>query len=174
MNTKKRASIMFLMFFSFMAYLKILSSNYTINVTESLPLGIYKLTDIEHIEIGDTVQFYLNEKELEILYSRGYLPRFAKTLLKEVAADYSNRDEIEIKEDKFHKYLYVSGKNYGLIFNKDSKGRAIKEICLEELKPKNKNEYLLLSSHYKSYDSRYFGLISKDKILKKAEIKIKF
>lgn len=174
MGYKKKIVIIMGIFFSFMIFLKEIAKDYTVTVTKSLPLGIYKLTDIEHIEIGDIVQFSLNEKELEILYNRDYLPRFAKTLLKEVAADYSNREEIEIKEDEFYKYLYVSGKNYGPIFNKDSKGRTIKEISLEELKPKNKDEYLLLSSHYKSYDSRYFGLINKKDILKKAEIKIKF
>ena len=61
-----------------------------------------------------------------------------------------------------------------LIFLKDSKGRNITSVSLEDLRPKNKDEYLLLSSHYKSYDSRYFGLIKRNQILNIAEIKFKF
>ena len=47
-------------------------------------------------------------------------------------------------------------------------------LKVEDLRPKNKDEYLLLSSHFRSYDSRYFGLINRKNILKKAELKIKF
>ena len=71
-------------------------------------------------------------------------------------------------------FLYVGEKNYGPIFLNDSSGRDIASVSLEDLKPKNSDEYLLLSSHYKSYDSRYFGLIKRNQILNKAKIKIKF
>ena len=137
-----------------------MAKNYAITVTESLPLGVYKLSEIDDIKIGDIVQFKPSEKTLEFIYNREYLPRYATTLLKEVAADYSN--------------LYVSGKNYGIILNTDSIGRKIIPLRVEDLKPRNKDEYLLLSSHIRSYDSRYFGLINRKDILKKAELKIKF
>ena len=174
MNYKKKVYLIFLIFLIAILSLKKIAADYTIVITESLPLGLYKLTDIQEIEIGDIVQFTPIKEEMELIYSRGYLPKYAKTLLKEVVADYSNRDQIEIKEDNLFKYLYVAGKNYGPILKKDSKGREIKEKKLEELKPKEEGEYLLLSSHFKSYDSRYFGLVNRKNILKKAEIKINF
>lgn len=174
MTRKKKAFILFLIIFSFVYIIKTIAKDYTITITESLPLGIYKLTEVDEIKVGDIVQFTPSKEEMELIYYRGYLPRYAKTLLKEVAADYSNRNEIEIRQDVFFKLLYVSGKNYGPILKKDSNGREIEKINLDELKPKNNSEYLLLSSHMKSYDSRYFGLIRKDQILKKAELKIKF
>lgn len=178
MTRKKKAGILFTIVFSFVFFIKMIAENYTITITESLPLGIYKLTEAKDIKVGDIVQFSPDEEEMELIYSRRYLPRYAKTLLKEVAADYSNRDEIEIRENIFfkdlYKDLYVSGKNYGPVLKKDSSGRNIEKIDLDELKPKNNNEYLLLSSHFKSYDSRYFGLIRREQILKKAELKIKF
>ncbi|WP_339033242.1 S26 family signal peptidase [Fusobacterium animalis] len=162
-------------FFTLMFVLRGIAKNYTITVTESLPLGIYKLYPIEdNIEIGDIVQFKPNKEILDFIYNREYLPRYATTLLKEVAADYSNRDEIEIVNDGEFSYLYVSGKNYGIILNTDSIGRKITPLRVEDLKPRNKNEYLLLSSHIRSYDSRYFGLVNRKDILKKAELKIKF
>lgn len=167
----------YLFFFIFMLIFKIIAMNYTIVITESLPLGIYKLYAIKDtIKIGDIVQFKPNEDTVKFIKNRGYLPEIADTLVKEVAADYSNRDEIKLVYDTNLKLnlLYVGEKNYGPIFFKDSKGRDITFVSLEDLKPKNSDEFLLLSSHYKSYDSRYFGLINRKQILKKAKIKIKF
>ena len=167
----------YLFFFIFILIFKIIAMNYTIVITESLPLGIYKLYAIKDtIKIGDIVQFKPDEDTIKFIKNRGYLPEIANTLVKEVAADYSNRDEIKLVYDTNLKLnlLYVGEKNYGPIFLKDSKGRDITFVSLEDLKPKNSDEFLLLSSHYKSYDSRYFGLISKKQILNKAKIKIKF
>ena len=167
----------YLFFFIFMLIFKIIAMNYTIVITESLPLGIYKLYAIKDtIKIGDIVQFKPDEDTVKFIKNRGYLPKIADTLVKEVAADYSNRDEIKLVYDTNLKLnlLYVGEKNYGPIFFKDSKGRDITFVSLEDLKPKNSDEFLLLSSHYKSYDSRYFGLINRKQILKKAKIKIKF
>ena len=167
----------YLFFFILMLIFKIIAMNYTIVITESLPLGIYKLYAIKDtIKIGDIVQFKPDEDTVKFIKNRGYLPEIANTLVKEVAADYSNRDEIKLIYDTNLKLnlLYVGEKNYGPIFLKDSKGRDITFVSLEDLKPKNSDEFLLLSSHYKSYDSRYFGLINRKQILNKAKIKIKF
>ncbi|WP_335979176.1 S26 family signal peptidase [Fusobacterium polymorphum] len=167
----------YLFFFIFILIFKIIAMNYTIVITESLPLGIYKLYPIKDtIKIGDIVQFKPDEDTVKFIKNRGYLPEIANTLVKEVAADYSNRDEIKLVYDTNLKLnlLYVGEKNYGPIFLKDSKGRDITFVSLEDLKPKNSDEFLLLSSHYKSYDSRYFGLINRKQILNKAKIKIKF
>ena len=167
----------YLFFFIFILIFKIIAMNYTIVITESLPLGIYKLYRIKDtIKIGDIVQFKPDEDTVKFIKNRGYLPEIANTLVKEVAADYSNRDEIKLVYDTNLKLnlLYVGEKNYGPIFLKDSKGRDITFVSLEDLKPKNSDEFLLLSSHYKSYDSRYFGLINRKQILNKAKIKIKF
>lgn len=179
MKIKSNSKILkiYLFFLIFMLILKIIAMNYTIVITESLPLGIYKLHSIKDtIKIGDIVQFKPDEDTVKFIKNRGYLPEIADTLVKEVAADYSNRDEIKIVYDTNLKLnlLYVGEKNYGPIYFKDSRGRDINPISLKDLKPKNSDEFLLLSSHYKSYDSRYFGLISKKQILNKAKIKIKF
>ena len=167
----------YLFFFIFMLIFKIIGKNYTVVITESLPLGVYKLYPVKDtIKIGDIVQFKPNENTIEFLKDREYLSEIADTLVKEVAADYSNRDEIKFIYDVNleQNLLYVGEKNYGPIFLKDSKGRNITSVSLEDLRPKNKDEYLLLSSHYKSYDSRYFGLIKRNQILNIAEIKFKF
>ena len=179
MKVKYNSKILkiYLFLFVFMLIFKIIAKNYTIVITESLPLGVYKLYPIKDtIKIGDIVQFKPDEDTVKFIKNRGYLPEIANTLVKEVAADYSNRDEIKLVYDTNLKLnlLYVGEKNYGPIFLKDSKGRDITFVSLEDLKPKNSDEFLLLSSHYKSYDSRYFGLINRKQILNKAKIKIKF
>ena len=159
----------YLFFFILMLIFKIIAMNYTIVITESLPLGIYKLYAIKDtIKIGDIVQFKPDEDTVKFIKNRGYLPEIADTLVKEVAVDYNNR--VNLKQN----LLYVGEKNYGPILLKDSKGRNITSVSLEDLKPRNPDEFLLLSSHYKSYDSRYFGLIKRNQILNKAKIKIKF
>jgi len=166
----------YLFFFIFMFLFKILARNYTVVITESLPLGIYKLYPIEDIKVGDIVQFKPDENTITFIKDREYLPKIADTLIKEVVADYSNRDEIKIiYANKNVSLMPIAGSiNYGPIYFKDSRGRDIKPISLKDLKPKNSDEFLLLSSHYKSYDSRYFGLVNKKQILNKAKIKIKF
>ena len=167
----------YLFFFIFMLVFKIIAKNYTIVITESLPLGVYRLYSIKDtIEIGDIVQFKPTESTIKFVKERGYLPEIANTLLKDVAADYNNRYKIKFIYNTVLKLnlLYVGEKNYGPIFLNDSSGRDIASVSLEDLKPKNSDEYLLLSSHYKSYDSRYFGLIKRNQILNKAKIKIKF
>ena len=179
MKVKYNSKILkiYLFLFVFMLIFKIIAKNYTVVITESLPLGVYKLYPIKDtIKIGDIVQFKPDEDTVKFIKNRGYLPEIANTLVKEVAADYSNRDEIKLVYDTNLKLnlLYVGEKNYGPIFLKDSKGRDITFVSLEDLKPKNSDEFLLLSSHYKSYDSRYFGLINRKQILNKAKIKIKF
>ena len=179
MKVKYNSKILkiYLFLFVFMLIFKIIAKNYTVVITESLPLGVYKLYPIKDtIKIGDIVQFKPDEDTVKFIKNRGYLPEIANTLVKEVAADYSNRDEIKLIYDTNLKLnlLYVGEKNYGPIFLKDSKGRDITFVSLEDLKPKNSDEFLLLSSHYKSYDSRYFGLINRKQILNKAKIKIKF
>ena len=179
MKVKYNSKILKIYFFLFIFILifKIIAKNYTVVITESLPLGVYKLYPIKDtIKIGDIVQFKPDEDTVKFIKNRGYLPEIANTLVKEVAADYSNRDEIKLVYDTNLKLnlLYVGEKNYGPIFLKDSKGRDITFVSLEDLKPKNSDEFLLLSSHYKSYDSRYFGLINRKQILNKAKIKIKF
>ena len=179
MKVKYNSKILKIYFFLFIFILifKIIAKNYTVVITESLPLGVYKLYPIKDtIKIGDIVQFKPDEDTVKFIKNRGYLPEIADTLVKEVAADYSNRDEIKFIYDVNLKQnlLYVGEKNYGPIFLKDSKGRNITSVSLEDLRPKNKDEYLLLSSHYKSYDSRYFGLIKRNQILNIAEIKVKF
>jgi len=54
-----------------MFLLRGIAKNYTITVTESLPLGIYKLYSIEdNIKIGDIVQFKPSKEILDFIYNR--------------------------------------------------------------------------------------------------------
>lgn len=159
---------MYILFFLLgIGIVKYESKNYTINITRSLPLGIYRLEEAQNIKIGDIVQFQLEEKEMKFLKERGYLPEIADTLLKIVAANKETAKKIHIEENGLFPILYIENKNWGPIFKKDSKGRNIPSLSLEEIRPEE-GEYLLLSPIFKSYDGRYWGSISEDRILHKA------
>ncbi|EFS22143.1 hypothetical protein FSBG_01640 [Fusobacterium gonidiaformans 3-1-5R] len=143
------------------------SRDYTINITRSLPLGIYHLEEASDIQLGDIVQFQLEKEKMDFLYDREYLPRIADTLLKIVAADSTNSEKIRIQNNSIFPILYIGNHNWGPILPADSKNRVVPQISLEEMKPKE-GEYLLLSPVARSFDGRYWGSISKEKILKKA------
>lgn len=146
--------------------LKHKGKNYTINITKSLPVGIYRLEKVQKIKVGDIVEFQLEEEEMNFLKERGYLPDIAGSLLKIVAADKTNADKIAIKQTEVFPLLYIEDKNWGPILSKDSNNRTIPQISLEEMKPKD-GEYLLLSPVFRSYDGRYWGVIKKENILNK-------
>lgn len=167
---KKKIVLLYFCFFCFMIFLKIIAKNYVINLTESLPRGVYKLSNYQSLKVGDIVQFQPKEETLLLIKERGYLPEIANTLLKIVAVTYENEEDLKI----INNTLYVGKISYGKIVTKDSLGRDIPEINIEELKPKNKDEYLLLSPHLMSYDGRYFGLTKKKDILKTAKIILYF
>lgn len=171
---KTKISFILVSFFIGMWMLKSIAKNYTFVVTASLPKGLYKLSDPIDIKVGDLVQFQPSSELLFTLRKRGYIPGYVDTLVKEVAADYSNREQIYIENTEIGDILFVGQKNYGKIFNKDSQNRDTNPLVLEELIPKNSDEFLLLTPTLKSYDSRYFGLVHRNQILKKAELKIKF
>lgn len=163
----KKKYFWILFFILTMGILKYESKNFTINITKSLPLGIYRLEEASNIQVGDIVQFQLEKEKMDFLYDRGYLPRVADTLLKIVAADSTNANKIRIQYDTLFPILYVENHNWGPILPVDSKNRMVPKISLEEMKP-GEGEYLLLSPVARSFDGRYWGSISKEKILKKA------
>lgn len=44
------------------------SRDYTINITRSLPLGIYHLEEASDIQLGDIVQFQLEKEKMDFQF----------------------------------------------------------------------------------------------------------
>lgn len=136
---------------------------YAVNISASLPMGIYKLYEIEKIEKGDIVMFSFPPEAEKYIRERKYLPDNVKTLLKRVTA--VEGDNVEVRD----KTLYINNEEYWLakIKEKDSKGLLLPRMKNQILE---KDEYFVLGTHPTSFDSRYYGTIKREVILKKAEL----
>lgn len=141
-------------------FVKELSSRYfVLNLSPSMEKGIYLLKKIDELKKGDVVVLNIPLNIKETLYSRGYLPKNIKTLLKEVVA--IEGDYVEVVHNKF----YVNGEFKGDIARKDPKGREL--VSHVENGVLKSDEIFLLGRGENSFDSRYFGVVKKSEILKK-------
>ena len=132
--------------------LHILSKIYVINVTPSIPLGIYKLEKFDGVlKKGDLVVYEVNDKYKNLTS----IKRTMFKSVKPVAAFYE--DKVEIKDNR----IYVNGEDYGEIFSKVSSNFNGKM---------KEDEVLTLSKVRGTFDGRYYGAIKKSKIEKKARL----
>ncbi len=145
-------------------------SQVTINISHSLPRGLYWLTEVkepEDIEIGDIVLFDTPEKAKKYIYGRGYQNRDVKQILKMVAA--TEKDQITKKDSR----LYINGfSNYRFLM-KDSLGNPLPQLSTEELQP-HEGDLFVIGTHYRSFDSRYYGVIKRSNVKATAKLLIKF
>ena len=144
-----------------------LSKKYIINITHSLPRGVYKLSTPVNINKGDVIVFSIPKKINPLIYKRGYAPSRVSSLLKLVGA--TTEDKIKIIQNT----LFINEVSWGKIYKFDSLNRPLPILKENELQPK-KNEILPLALTKNSFDGRYFGGISKDSIKYKAMLLIAF
>ena len=136
--------------------LHILSKIYVINVTPSIPLGIYKLEKFDGVlKKGDLVVYEVDDKYKNLTS----IKRTMFKSVKPVAAFYE--DKVEIKDNR----IYVNGEDYGEIFSKVSSNFNGKM---------KEDEVLTLSKVRGTFDGRYYGAIKKSKIEKKARLIYEF
>lgn len=164
-KNKKNITLKKLLFiiFSFVYLLKLyFYNNYCLNITSSVPKGLYRLYKINKLKRNDIVYIEIPDNAKHIIWDREYLPKHIKYLLKYVKG--VPGDLVEVKENK----LYINNKFEGNIKKYDSEGNLL--ISLTEGKFILKEEqYLVLGNDDNSYDSRYFGVIEEREILKKAK-----
>ena len=136
-----------------------------INITPSMKLGIY-VRSHKPIHRGDIVAFCLVGPYKAMGLNRLYIQKGrkcggAEPLIKEVIA--TPGDDV-ILEDS---YITVDGVRYRFrTFYQDSEGRAL-DIYPRGNYP-NTYGYWVIGTHAKnSWDSRYWGMISKEQILYK-------
>lgn len=137
-------------------------NNYCINITPSIPKGIYKLKDIEKLERDKIVYIEIPDNAKNIIWNREYLPKHIHYLVKYIKG--IPGDTIQVKNGN---NLYINGELRGNIRKYDLQGKKLdSELPIDYVL--KEDEYILLGSDDNSYDSRYFGIIKKDKILKEA------
>lgn len=130
-------------------------AGYRINVTDSLPVGIYRLVS-EAPKRGDLVSFSLPEENpyASISHSRNYLGRSSRPFLKRLVA--IPGDDIGMNE----KGILVNGHRVAnsAYESLDSKGRPLPRYLITGTVPQRKA--LALSDYNpRSLDGRYFGLV---------------
>lgn len=138
--------------------------HYSVNVSPSMELGIYKLYDIDSLERGDVVYTAIPSNIKETLLERKYI--FSENInhfIKRIAA--VPFDNIQIKD----RYIWVNNSLYPMSYIKefDSQGNPLNSKMKDGTIPRK--EYLLLGDNLDSYDSRYWGTVNEKYILKKAK-----
>jgi conjugative transfer signal peptidase TraF len=130
------------------------------NASASIPLGLYTITPIDHLKVGDRVAIDPPEAIASFLAERGYLPR-GMPLLKTVAALAHQRVcRIGCK-------VVVDGVAIGEARERDRLGRALpiwqgcRNIGADEI-------FLMSATVADSFDGRYFGPIAATAIIGKA------
>lgn len=143
------------------------NKNYVINVTASLPIGIYKLEKIDNeINKGDIVLFQAKNNINNFMLERGYISKRIKSFIKRVEG--IKGDTIDVGN-----FLEVNGK-------KIKESLPKKDLLGRDLKRKDgtytlkANEYFLVGDKINSFDSSYMGIIKRDQIKYKANLVLKW
>lgn len=134
-------------------------NNYCINISPSIPKGIYKLEEVKEVKRGDIVYLEIPDNAKPIIWGRNYLPKHITYLIKYIRG--VPQDLVEIKNEK----IYINREFKGNIQSFDKEGNKLNSYLPKEY-ILQKDEYILLGTDNNSYDSRYFGVIKKEKILK--------
>lgn len=136
-------------------------SNYVINVSPSIPVGLYKKVRLDGtFKIGDTVIVDIPKDIREYMTKRGYITDDIDYLIKRIGA--TSKDKVEMIDNK----LYINKRLVRMIPLKDSMGRQL--IPAKRVQP-NDNEVFLLGDTNNSFDGRYYGVTNKKYIKYKAE-----
>jgi signal peptidase I len=126
-----------------------------IQPTESMPKGIYRILPPEHIHKGDIVIFEFPESVAH-MKSRMWVPSESGLLMKPVQGVLN--DQITVTTDS----VYINDIYFGEVKTQDRQ-----ELPLPIFKGRHlikKDFYFVASRHKNSFDSRYFGLITRSTI----------
>tara|TARA_Y100000588_G_C14267124_1_gene930457 strand:- start:121 stop:660 length:540 start_codon:yes stop_codon:yes gene_type:complete len=170
-NFKNKNSIIYffiLMLSIFSFFYLLIKLPVRINLTSSVKKGVYFINSTENIKKGDYIALCLNEKYSERIYKKGYINKGYdchgryESLLKKIIA--IPNDEIEVNKN----FILINGQKIRLKTQAvDRNNQPIPQIKYAN-KFKLKGYWVIGDNHPNSFDSRYFGQISKKQILYKA------
>ena len=140
--------------------LKLCRFGFIYQVTHSMPEGVYMTYYPFSIKRNDNVVFVPNAKTEHFIVSRGWLPANVPLLKKVVGVP---GDYLCIKDET----VYINQVKVATIYQKDRQGNPLPifNYCGKI----NQNKYFMqgVANPY-SFDSRYYGLVSKKQIISKA------
>jgi conjugative transfer signal peptidase TraF len=123
----------------------------TVNVTPSLPRGLYLISPGEPVHRGDLAVFPVPRSVASTIRERQYLPAFVRTLLKPVAA--APGDQLCIDDSG----VIVNGARVAPLIEVDSAGRPIRVFRFCGTVPEGQAFVAVPAA--RSLDSRCFGLV---------------
>ena len=141
-----------------LAALKLASTRVILQVTGSLPKGIYAIHAPTRIKTGQLVVFDVPRQVRDLVLARGWIPAHLRYhLLKPVVA--VPGDSVVVCE----KGLFINGDYFGAVKKYDSRGLALPK--LDKRYVLKAGEYFTACRHDDSFDGRYFGPIIQKSIL---------
>lgn len=134
-----------------------------INLTSSMPQGIYRQHKDRILHTGDHVLSCIPRKAALEAYARGYLgygscSEHTAPVGKKIVAQIG--DHVKIDESG----ISVNGKrlSYTRPSTHDGHGAALEYFAMDRMLVQN--ELLLASQAFNSFDSRYFGVVNNDSL----------
>ena len=138
-----------------------LRENYRLNVTSSLPVGIYKIDKIDEVKKGDKLTFKIPNDVKQYMLDRNYINKSVISFLKRVGA--LEGDNIEVGNN-----LVINGEIIKPILKKDTLGRDL-PVKYGKYKLKS-GEFFMLGDTLNSFDSCYIGIVKEEQLEKKAKL----
>ena len=136
-----------------------LPKSYYLNISPSVPLGIYRLTSPVNLTVGDLVVFDPPEGAHSYIYGRRWLPE-GWPLIKYIGA--LQGGTYSLKDDS----LFVNNRYIGPVYDQDDEGSTLPKITgTHTVEP---GMFLPVSPYSRSFDGRYFGTIPVNSIKGKA------
>ena len=136
-----------------------LPKSYYLNLSPSVPLGVYRLTSSVPLAVGDLVVFDPPEETHPFIYGRHWLPE-GWPLIKYIGA--LQGDTYSQKDDSF----FINNTYIGMVYDRDDEGRTLPKITgTHTVEP---GMFLPVSPYSRSFDGRYFGTVPVNSIKGKA------
>jgi len=153
----------------FLAIFILYEVGFRINITSSMPIGLYLLCEAKDLKNDDLVAVKLPPEQLSLGLERGYIKTKDTILVKQLIA--LPGDKVLYKD----KQITVNG-----IFvykcsatAKDGQGRNMNPLK-EGIYTLGDNEYWVLGKNDDSWDSRYFGLIERKTLINRVKLILAF
>ena len=130
------------------------------NASDSVPIGWYRIAPVGALAAGDLALVHLPPAAMAFAVQRGYLPAHVP-LLKTVAA--LPPQNVCVRGDR----VLVDGRIVARRLHRDRQGRALPawQACRRLVG----DELFLLSTNPESFDSRYFGPVTTNAVIGRAQ-----
>jgi conjugative transfer signal peptidase TraF len=150
--------ILLLMFFTFMGIAAPYSrAHYFINVSPSLPCGLYKINKPNNFKRGDLIIFNPPETASNVIERRHWLPK-GWPLLKHIGAVAGDTYCVTDSPNNSSYSFYINDEYIGPVSERDSQGLPLTHV--KGCHVVKKNNFLPVSTYINnSFDGRYFGEI---------------